>query len=60
MKSVKLFVITLVLGLSGIVYAAGGSQAPTTQSCAVNGADCCVAGASCCTGGACCTTHEAK
>ncbi len=53
MKSVKPFVIALVLGLAGIVYAAGGSQA-STQSCAVDEADCCVAGASCC------TAHEAE
>lgn len=59
MKSVKTFVIALVLGLAGIVYAAGGSQA-SMQSCAVNEADCCVAGASCCTGGTCCTAHEAE
>ncbi len=59
MKSVKTFVIALVLGLAGSVYAAGGSQS-STQSCAVNEAVCCVAGASCCTGGACCTGHEAE
>jgi hypothetical protein len=59
MKSVKTFVIALVLGLTAVVYAAGGSQA-STQSCCLKGADCCVAGACCCTGGACCATHEAK
>jgi hypothetical protein len=59
MKSVKTFIIALVLGLAGIVYAAGVSQA-SSQSCAVNEADCCVVGASCCDGGACCTAHEAK
>ncbi len=59
MKSVKTFVIAIVLGLAGIVYAADGSQS-SSQSYCQNGADCCVAGASCCTGGACCTTHEAK
>jgi len=59
MKSVKTFVIALVLGLAVVVYAADGSQA-STQSCYLNGADCCVVGASCCTGGACCATHEAR
>ena len=59
MKSVKTFVIALVLGLAVVVYAADGSQA-SMQSCCPNGADCCVAGASCCTGGACCATREAK
>jgi len=59
MKSVKTFVIALVLGLAVVVYAADGSQA-STQSCCLKGADCCVAGASCCTGSACCATHEAK
>jgi hypothetical protein len=59
MKSIKTFVIALVLGLAVVVYAADGSQA-STQTCCPNGADCCVAGASCCTGGACCATHEAR
>ena len=59
MKSVKTFVIALVLGLAVFVYAADGSQA-STQSYGLNEADCCVAGACCCTGGACCATHEAK
>jgi hypothetical protein len=59
MKSVKTFVIALVLGLAVVAYAADGSQA-STQSCCPNGADCCIAGASCCTGCACCATHEAK
>jgi hypothetical protein len=59
MKSVKTFVIALVLGLAVVVYAADGSQA-STHSCRLTGVDCCVAGACCCTGGSCCATHEAK
>jgi hypothetical protein len=59
MKSVKTFVIALVLGLAVVVYAADGSQA-STQCRLLNMADCCVAGASCCTGCTCCATHEAK
>jgi hypothetical protein len=59
MKSVKTFVIALVLGLAVVVYAADGSQA-STQPCCLNGADCCVAGSSCCTGGACCATRGVK
>jgi hypothetical protein len=59
MKSVKTFVIALVIGLAGVVYAADGSQA-STQSCCLKGADCCVAGASCCTGCPCCVINEAK
>ncbi len=53
MKSVKTLVITLVLGLAAIVYAADGSQP-------MDGAECCVAGASCCTGGGCCVDHKAR
>ncbi len=59
MKSVKTFIIVLVLGLAGIVYAASDSRA-SSQSCVVNEADCCLVGASCCDGRACCLTHEAK
>jgi len=59
MKSVKTFVIALVLGLAAVVYAADGAQA-SKQSCCPNGADCCVAGAYCCTSSACCATHEAE
>ncbi len=58
MKSVKTFVMALVLGLSVVVYAADGSQA-STESCCLT-ADSCVAGASCCTCRSCCATHEAK
>lgn len=59
MKSVKTFVIALVLGLAGVVYAADGSQVQT-QSCCLTGADCCVADASCRTCCACCATREAR
>jgi hypothetical protein len=57
MKSVKTFVIALVLGLAVVVFAADSSHA-STQSCRLSEADCCVAGACCC--GSCCATHEAK
>jgi hypothetical protein len=59
MKSVKTFVIVLVLGLASVVYAADSSQA-STQSCCPTGADCCVAGACSCACGSCCATHEAR
>ena len=59
MKSVKTFVIALVLGLAVVVYAADSSQA-STQSCCPNGADCCVAGSCCCAGVARCATREAR
>ena len=59
MKSIKTLVIVVVLGLAGIVYAAGGSRA-STQSCGLNQAGCCVPGASCCTGDVCCTAHQAR
>ena len=59
MKSIKTLVIVVILGLVGVVYAAGGSRA-STQSCAMNQASCCVPGASCCTGGACCKAHQAR
>jgi hypothetical protein len=58
-KFIKTFVIALVIGLTGVVYAADGSQA-STQSCCLTGADCCVAGERCCAGGECCATHEAE
>lgn len=51
MKSIRIFVIALVLGLAGVVYAANSSQSAQ---------DCCAVGASCCTGEACCTTHQAQ
>ena len=51
MKSIRPFVIALVLGLASVVYAANSAQ--TAE-------DCCVVGASCCTGEACCTTHQAQ
>jgi hypothetical protein len=59
MKSVKTFVIALVLGLAVVAYAADGSRA-STQSCCVVGANCCGAGAGCCTGDSSCVTHSAK
>jgi hypothetical protein len=59
MKSIKTFIIALVLGLSGVAYAAGSSQA-LPQSCCLKGADCCVVGANCCAGGACCAAREAR
>jgi hypothetical protein len=59
MKSVKTFVIALVLGLTVVVYAPDGPQA-STQSCCLTGADCCVAGACRRTCGSCCATHEAE
>ena len=59
MKTVKTFVIALVLGLAVVVYAADSSQA-STQPCCLTGADCCVAGVCCRTSGSCCATHEAK
>jgi hypothetical protein len=59
MKSVKTFVIALVLGLAVIVYATDSTQA-STQSCCLTVADCCVAGACCCTGGSCCAAHDAR
>jgi hypothetical protein len=59
MKSVRTFVIALILGLAVVVCAADGSQA-STQSCRLTGADCCVAGACCRTCGSCRATQDAK
>jgi hypothetical protein len=59
MKSVKTFVIALVLGLAVVLGAADCSQA-STQSCRLKGADCCVACASCRTGCPCFVTQEAR
>jgi hypothetical protein len=59
MKLGKTFIFAFVLGLAGVVYAAGGPQG-STNSWAIHQADCCAAGASCCTGGACCAAHQSE
>lgn len=51
MKSIKILVLALVLGLGGVAYAANSSQSAE---------DCCAVGASCCSVEACCTTHQAQ
>lgn len=60
MKRIKVLAFGLVLGLAGIVYAAGSGAQPTSQACDMNKAEasCCTPGASCCTGGSCCTMHK--
>lgn len=65
MNRVKTLAIGLVLALTGVVYAAGGSaQQSTPQACDMNkgAASCCTDGASCCTGGggSCCTAKVAR
>ena len=61
MKSIKVIVLGLVLGVAGVVYAAGNSQS-ATEECAASGAgaSCCGGGSSCCTGGSCCGAKVAK
>ncbi len=57
MKTIKVLALTLALGVAGVVYAAGGSQAQA-PACNMDQAhaSCCTPGASCCTGGSCCAT----
>jgi hypothetical protein len=56
MKRIKALTIGLVLTMAGAVYAAGGAQQSTAESCEMNmgGESCCTQGASCCTQGASC------
>ncbi|MDQ3649026.1 MAG: hypothetical protein M3458_01855 [Acidobacteriota bacterium] len=62
MKSIKAFAITLVLGVTGAVYAAGQQASNDVKSCDMSAAkaSCCTPGASCCTGGSCCNAKAAK
>ena len=57
MNRIKIFSLTLVLSLVGVVSAAGGNTQATAQgpvkdqpsaSCGLSGADCCKEGAGCC------------
>ncbi len=62
MRSIKILVLGLVLGVAGVVYAAGNSPS-ATRECAMSeaGASCCDGGgSSCCTGGSCCAAKVAK
>jgi len=61
MRSIKVLALGLVLGVAGVVYAAGNSQS-TTEECAMSeaGASCCGGGSSCCTGGSCCGAKIGK
>ena len=56
MNRIKLFAVTLMLCLTGVVYAAsdGARHAGKSRRAAEAGASCCAAGASCCDGGSCC------
>jgi hypothetical protein len=67
MKSAKLFVLTLVLAISGYVYASGTDQtaakgdkiaACTVQNCCNAKPECCAAGAACCNEGALCCSPD--
>lgn len=62
MNRIKLFAVALVLGLTGVVYAAGGGASQDGKSChmAEAGASCCASGASCCDGGSCCKADHHK
>jgi hypothetical protein len=62
MNRIKIFSLTLVLSLVGIVYA-GGGNAQTTARVSVQdqpSASCCSPGADCCSSGAasCCARHK--
>jgi hypothetical protein len=70
MKTIKVLVLTLMLGMTGYAYASGNVQSTTqepdkmskaTAVCMMDGggcckekADCCKEGADCCKGGDCC------
>lgn len=61
MNRIKLFSLTLVLSLVGVVYAAGGNAQTTAQVSVKDqpGVSCCAAGAECCKEGAsCCASHK--
>src|SRR5689334_6845590 len=62
MNRIKLFAVTLVLCVTGVVYAAGNIPAQDAKSCHMNeaGASCCASGASCCDGGSCCKADQHK
>lgn len=60
MKSIKVLVMGLVLGVAGVVYAAGQAQT-TSQACDMDKASAsCCNGGSCCMGGSCCGAKIAK
>ena len=59
MNRIKFFAATLVLSLTGVVYAASDHAKHNAQSCSMDkAASCCAAGAECCKGGSCCTAHK--
>ncbi|MFL6210154.1 MAG: hypothetical protein ACJ74W_14965 [Pyrinomonadaceae bacterium] len=60
MNKVKTLALTLMLGLAGAVYAAGGNGQSAPQSCHMDmaGASCCAKDAHCCDGGACCKADK--
>ena len=62
MNRIKLFAVTLVLCVTGVVYAAGDGDNQDAKSCHMNeaGASCCASGASCCDGGSCCKAGQHK
>ncbi|MDQ3135141.1 MAG: hypothetical protein M3Q76_10090, partial [Acidobacteriota bacterium] len=62
MKSIKALALTIVLGLTGLAYAAGQAQDKATNARKSTAASCCTAGADCCANGgsACCQAHHAK
>ena len=61
MNRIKLFSLTLVLSLVGVVYAAGGYAQTTAQESVQDkpSASCCSSSADCCKeGAACCASHK--
>lgn len=62
MNRIKLFSLSLVLSLVGMVYAAGG-HAQTTSGQSVQdkpSAGCCLSGADCKDGASCCAKHNSE
>lgn len=62
MNRIKLFAVSFVLCLTGVVYAAGDDAKRGAKSCQMDkaGASCCAPGAACCGdgGGSCCAAHK--
>lgn len=63
MNRIKIFSLTLVLSLVGVVYAAGGNAQTTAQESVKDkqSASCCASGAGCCKdSAACCASRKSE
>jgi hypothetical protein len=61
MNKIKLITATLILSVTGVVYAANDQVKQNAKSCNMDkAASCCASGANCCDGGSCSTAHTAE